>query len=131
MWIRATAGVALCALGGVWIAQGSGAMHGSMMTGHGRYTTLGGLAVLIGLALIGWSLLVLRRTGRHKRLKPAGSVTGPEAMPGSAAATGWACWRWARRGSAVPLDCGAARGPCGSESWVRAMLRRCGAEAAR
>ena len=43
------------------------AMHGSMMTGHGRYTALGGLAVLIGLALIGWSLLVLRRTGRHKR----------------------------------------------------------------
>jgi hypothetical protein len=66
MWIRAAAGVALCALGGVWIAQGSGAMHGSMMTGHGRYTTLG-LAVLIGLALIGWSLLVLRRTGRDKR----------------------------------------------------------------
>jgi hypothetical protein len=61
------AGVALCALGGVWIAQGSGAMHGSMMTGHGRYTALGGLAVLIGLALIGWSLLVLRRTGRDKR----------------------------------------------------------------
>jgi IMP dehydrogenase/GMP reductase len=49
MWIRAAAGVALCALGGVWIAQGSGAMHGSMMTGHGRYTALGGLAVLIGL----------------------------------------------------------------------------------
>ena len=67
MWIRATAGSALCALGGVWIAQGSDAMHGSMMTGHGRYTALGGLAVLIGLALIGWSLLVLRRTGRHKR----------------------------------------------------------------
>ena len=80
MWIRAAAGVALCALGGVWIAQGSGAMHGSMMTGHGRYTALGGLAVLIGLALIGWSLLVLRRTGRHKLLKRAGSVTGPEAM---------------------------------------------------
>jgi hypothetical protein len=67
MWIRAAAGVALCALGGVWIAQGSGAMHGSMMTGHGRYTALGGLAVLIGLALIGWSLLALRRTGRHRR----------------------------------------------------------------
>ena len=67
MWIRAAAGVALCALGGVWIAQGSDAMHGSMMTGHGRYTALGGLAVLIGVALIGWSLLVMRRAGRDKR----------------------------------------------------------------
>jgi hypothetical protein len=42
-------------------------MHGSMMTGHGQFTAVGGLAVLMGLALIGWSLLVLRRTGRHKR----------------------------------------------------------------
>jgi ABC-type transporter Mla subunit MlaD len=67
MWIRAAVGVALCALGGVWIAQGSGAMHGSMMTGHGQFTAVGGLAVLMGLALIGWSLLVLRRTGRDKR----------------------------------------------------------------
>jgi len=62
MWIRAGIGVVLCLVGAVWIAQGSGAMHGSMMTGHGQYTALGVVAVIGGLVLIGWS--VRRRGGK-------------------------------------------------------------------
>jgi hypothetical protein len=62
MWIRAGIGVVLCLVGAVWIAQGSGAMHGSMMTGHGEYTALGVVAVIGGLVLIG--LAVRRRGGK-------------------------------------------------------------------
>lgn len=62
MWIRAGVGLVLCLIGAVWIAQGSGAMHGSMMTGHGQYTALGVLAALGGIVLIAWS--VRRRGGK-------------------------------------------------------------------
>ena len=62
MRIRAGIGVVLCLVGAVWIAQGSGAMHGSMMTGHGQYTALGVVAVIGGLVLI--SLAVRRRGGK-------------------------------------------------------------------
>jgi hypothetical protein len=62
MWIRAGIGVVLCLVGAVWIAQGSGAMHGSMMTGHGQYAALGVVAVIGGLVLIGLS--VWRRGGK-------------------------------------------------------------------
>jgi len=64
MWIRAGIGVVLCLVGAVWIAQGSGAMHGSMMTGHGQYTALGVVAVIGGLVLIGLS--ALRRGGKPR-----------------------------------------------------------------
>lgn len=55
MWIRGVVGIVLIVVGGVWIAQGSGAMHGSMMTGHSQYTGLGAVTVLIGLGLVGWA----------------------------------------------------------------------------
>ncbi|WP_370373103.1 hypothetical protein [Catenulispora sp. GP43] len=42
-------------IGGVWIAQGSGRMHGSMMTGHSQYTGLGAVVVLVGLGLLAWA----------------------------------------------------------------------------
>jgi hypothetical protein len=55
MWIRAVLGVALIAVGALWIAQGSGAMGGSMMSGHSQYALLGVVVVIIGLALLGWA----------------------------------------------------------------------------
>ena len=61
MWIRGIAGVVLCALGAVWIAQGSGSMHGSGMTGHKQFELLGGVAVIIGLALLVWAVRIHRR----------------------------------------------------------------------
>jgi protein-S-isoprenylcysteine O-methyltransferase Ste14 len=48
-------GVILMAVGGVWIAQGSGTMRGSVMTGHSQYTVLGVVVVLVGVALLGWA----------------------------------------------------------------------------
>ena len=64
MWIRAVIGVVLIAVGGVWIAQGSGNMHGSVMTGHSQYTALGVLLVIVGVALIGWAWMVRSRRPR-------------------------------------------------------------------
>jgi hypothetical protein len=51
MWILRIVGALLVVLGGVWIAQGIGALHGSMMTGHPRYAVLGAVTVAAGLLL--------------------------------------------------------------------------------
>jgi hypothetical protein len=60
VWIRGIAGVVLCALGALWIAQGSGAMHGSGMSGHGQYTLLGVGAVAVGVGLLVWAARIRR-----------------------------------------------------------------------
>ena len=62
MWIRGIAGVVLCALGALWIAQGSGTMHGGGMSGHASFALLGGVVVVVGLALLGWAALIRRRS---------------------------------------------------------------------
>ncbi|MDQ1459468.1 MAG: hypothetical protein QOI08_952 [Actinomycetota bacterium] len=49
---RRILGVVLVAIGGVWIAQGSGALHGSFMTGEALWTVIGIIAVLFGIALL-------------------------------------------------------------------------------
>jgi hypothetical protein len=61
VWLRGIAGIVLCALGAVWIAQGSGAMHGSGMSGHAPFALLGGVVVIVGLALLVWAALIRRR----------------------------------------------------------------------
>jgi hypothetical protein len=61
VWIRGIAGIILCVVGAVWIAQGSGAMHGSGMSGHAQYALLGGAVVIVGLGLLGWAALIRRR----------------------------------------------------------------------
>jgi Na+/melibiose symporter-like transporter len=61
VWVRGIAGVVLCLLGAVWIAQGLGAMHGSGMSGHGGFAVLGVIAVIVGLALLAWTARILRR----------------------------------------------------------------------
>jgi hypothetical protein len=52
MWIRGIAGVLLCLTGAVWIAQGTNALGGSSMSGHGQWTVIGVVLVLLGLALL-------------------------------------------------------------------------------
>ncbi len=65
MWIRGIPGIVLCLIGVLWIAQGTDAMHGSSMSGHGRYAALGVVTVLIGLALLVWAWRI--RSGRLGR----------------------------------------------------------------
>ena len=64
MWVRGVIGVVLVAIGSVWVAQGTGAMSGSMMSGHSQYALLGAVAIVIGLALVGWAWRVRGRDGR-------------------------------------------------------------------
>ena len=61
VWIRGIAGIVLCALGALWIAQGAGAMHGSGMSGHSSFALLGGVAVVVGLALLVWAVRIRSR----------------------------------------------------------------------
>jgi hypothetical protein len=61
MWTRGVIGVVLCLVGAVWVAQGTNALGGSkMMSGHGGYAVLGGIVIVIGLALLGWAWRIRR-----------------------------------------------------------------------
>ncbi len=65
MWVRGVIGAVLVLIGGVWIAQGSGAMHGSAMSGHSQYAALGVVVLLLGVALIAWAFRI--KEGRRPR----------------------------------------------------------------
>jgi protein-S-isoprenylcysteine O-methyltransferase Ste14 len=54
MWIRGIAGVVLCLVGAVWIAQGTGVSGGSGMSGQGQWAVIGVVLVVVGLALLMW-----------------------------------------------------------------------------
>ncbi|HEX3459764.1 MAG TPA: hypothetical protein VHT49_02565 [Acidimicrobiales bacterium] len=65
MWTRGVVGVVLCLVGAVFVAQGTNALSGShLMSGHPGYAVLGGVLIVIGLALLGWAWrLRSRRAG--------------------------------------------------------------------
>jgi hypothetical protein len=66
MWIRRIIGIVLVALGGVWIAQGSGALHGSFMTGEVLWTVIGVIVGLFGIALLIGTVRDSRRAARDE-----------------------------------------------------------------
>jgi len=66
MWIRRIIGIFLIALGGVWIAQGSGALHGSFMTGEVLWTVIGVIVGLFGIALLIGTVRDSRRAARDE-----------------------------------------------------------------
>jgi hypothetical protein len=56
MWARGIVGIVLCLTGLVWIGQGTDLISNSkLMSGHGQYTGLGIVVLLVGLALIVWA----------------------------------------------------------------------------
>jgi Na+/melibiose symporter-like transporter len=55
VWAKGVIGIVLCAVGAVWVAQGTGAMHGSVMTGHSQYTALGIVVIVIGVGMVLWA----------------------------------------------------------------------------
>jgi hypothetical protein len=64
MWSRGIIGVVFCLAGLVWIGQGTNLISSSkMMSGHGQYTLLGVVVLVIGLALLVWAAQVRRRQG--------------------------------------------------------------------
>lgn len=62
MWTRGIIGVVCCLAGLVWIGQGTNALSNSkLMSGHGQYTLLGVVVLLIGLGFLVWAVRVRRR----------------------------------------------------------------------
>jgi hypothetical protein len=56
MWARGIVGIVLCLTGLVWIGQGTDVISNSkLMSGHGQYTLLGVVVLVIGLALVVWA----------------------------------------------------------------------------
>ena len=64
MLARRIIGVILIAIGAVWIAQGTGALGGSFMTGEGLWTVIGAIFVLFGVALLVGAARDAKRTER-------------------------------------------------------------------
>ncbi|WP_459183487.1 hypothetical protein [Streptomyces sp.] len=64
--VRSIGGIVLLVLGAVWIAQGTGAMSGSAMSGHGQYALLGVVVALIGLFLLVQAWRVRNRDPRQR-----------------------------------------------------------------
>lgn len=52
MWIRVVIGVVFLLVGGVWIGQGVGWIHGSFMTGEAVWAIIGAVAVAVGVWLV-------------------------------------------------------------------------------
>jgi hypothetical protein len=50
MWGRAVVGFVLCAVGAVWILQGTEVIQGSGMSGQGKWVAIGAVVVVAGLA---------------------------------------------------------------------------------
>jgi hypothetical protein len=52
MWARGVIGGLLCIAGIVWIGQGVGLIKGSFMTGEIQWALIGGVSLVVGLALL-------------------------------------------------------------------------------
>jgi uncharacterized membrane protein len=64
MRTRRIVGVVLLVIGGVWIAQGSGALGGSFMSGQVLWLVIGLIVGLFGLALLLGALRDGKRSAR-------------------------------------------------------------------
>jgi Mg2+ and Co2+ transporter CorA len=61
VWARGVVGVVLCLVGIVFFLQGVNVIHGSGMSGESGYAVLGGVMVVVCLALLGWARRVRSR----------------------------------------------------------------------
>jgi uncharacterized membrane protein HdeD (DUF308 family) len=62
--IRGIIGVVLVVVGGVWIAQGTGVLGGSFMSGEAVWSVIGVIVALFGVALV---IGALRRRADDER----------------------------------------------------------------
>lgn len=67
MLVRGVPGLVLVLLGAVWVLQGINVLHGSAMSGHSRYAALGVVALVLGVALLAWAVVVRRRQATSTR----------------------------------------------------------------
>jgi hypothetical protein len=57
---RAIVGIVLCAVGIVWIGQGTNLIGGSFMSGEAVWAVIGGLCLAAGLSLLLWAWALRR-----------------------------------------------------------------------
>ncbi len=55
MWVRAVIGIVFCAVGTVWILQGTKVIQGSGMSGQSKWAVVGAVFVTVGLACFAWA----------------------------------------------------------------------------
>jgi hypothetical protein len=55
MWVRAAIGIVFCAVGTVWILQGTKIIQGSGMSGQSKWAVVGAVFVAVGLACFAWA----------------------------------------------------------------------------
>jgi vacuolar-type H+-ATPase subunit I/STV1 len=55
MWGRAVVGFVLCAVGTLWILQGTKVIQGSGMSGQGKWAAIGAVVLVAGLACFVWA----------------------------------------------------------------------------
>src|ERR1700733_11234742 len=61
MWLRGIVGVVLCAVGTLWILQGTKVITGSSMSGEGKWGVIGAVVLLVGLACLALAVRRWRR----------------------------------------------------------------------
>jgi hypothetical protein len=61
MILRAGMGVVLCAIGTVFILQGTNVVHGSGMSGQGKWALIGSIVVVVGLVALALAARSQRR----------------------------------------------------------------------
>jgi multisubunit Na+/H+ antiporter MnhB subunit len=55
MWIRWIVGGVVCAVGTVFVLQGTNVLHGSGMSGEGKWAIVGAVLIAVGLASLIWA----------------------------------------------------------------------------
>jgi hypothetical protein len=61
MWARVVFGIVLCLVGALWVGQGTNAVHGSFMSGRSQWAVIGGVVIVLGVALLVWAWLARTR----------------------------------------------------------------------
>jgi hypothetical protein len=61
MAVRVIGGLLLCAVGAVWLGQGTGLIHGSFMTGEALWAVIGAVLLGLGVALLATAWRLRRR----------------------------------------------------------------------
>ena len=61
MVARLIFGFLLCAVGAVWLGQGTGLIHGSFMTGEALWAVIGAVLLALGLGLLATAWRLRRR----------------------------------------------------------------------
>jgi predicted DsbA family dithiol-disulfide isomerase len=89
------AAVVLCLVGAVWIARGTDALHGSGNSGHTEWAVIGGVVVVVGLALLAWAW----RIRRSRLTEPSDASTPASRRPSQYAVSPSAACRRKTTGS--------------------------------